>query len=150
MSRRWDVEEVYSDPDAANRSESLLMLTINPNQTFTEGDDIIFRGLLDYMLERLDKILLLKQGDVIGGYAALEPILVSNIKVAIKFEVGPQFHRQHAHITLSAIMEGRGSMMHVDCDKVRAFFREQLGYTPYVNVNRKQNVEFDLRRYILK
>ena len=151
MAKRWVVEELESDPEAANMSESVLMLTINPNHEQPLDGGAFFRECTDYLLSKLDAILTVKQGkDVAGGYAALEPILASDIKVSVKYEVGSRFHRQHVHIVLSALMHGRGNMMHVNCDKIRAFYNEQLGYTPYVNVSGRSNAEFDLRRYILK
>ena len=151
MAKRWVIEELESNPEAANMSESVLMLTINPNHEQPEDGGAFFRECTDYMLSKLDSILMVKQGkDVTGGYAALEPILASDINVSVKYEIGSRFHRQHVHIVLSALMHGRGNMMHVDCAKIRAFYNEQLGYTPYVNVGWRNNAEFDLRRYILK
>lgn len=151
MAKRWVIEELDSDPVAANMSESTLILTINPNHEQPLDGGAFFRECTDYLLSKLDAILTVQQGkDVVGDYAALEPILASEINVSVRYEVGPRFHRQHVHIVLSALMHGRGNMMRVNCDKIRAFYNEQLGYTPYVNAERAKNPVFDLRRYILK
>jgi hypothetical protein len=149
-SKRWKVKEVETDASVADTNESNLILTINSNRCADEDEIIAFKGIIGYMLERLDKILLLKQGNVFSGYADLSEYLVEDVQVEVRYEIGPRFGRSHCHIFLHAKLSDRGSMMNVDITKVREYLIEQWGYNPHVNVKVVDNAVLNLSRYIRK
>lgn len=150
-TKRWAVTQVESDPEAANMNESTLFLTINPNKVATEEQVLAFREIIRYLTEeKLDQVLTLKQEDVVSGYDTLAEYLVGDVKVSVKYEIGPRFSRQHVHISLQALLRDRGSMMHIDLAKLRDYLAEQLGYRAHVNVRAVQNSHFNIDRYIRK
>ena len=150
MSKRWIVKDVESNEEAADMEKSTLLLTINPNVVEGEEDVVHFKAVIKHLTDNLDKVLLLRQGDIAYGYEGLEPLLVGNIGVSVKYEVGSRFHRNHVHIKIEAVMRTRGSKMHIDLAKLRGYLREQIGYSPHVDVKAIKDSVFDVERYIQK
>lgn len=151
MSKRWKVEQVFSDSDTQNYNESTLFLTINPNQMANEEELDFMKDVMSHMLnDNLDKIVYLVQAGQKLTFEDLEEYMVGNIKVRVKYEIGSKFRRAHVHVKLQCLLKDRGSMMHLDLPKVRAFLKEQYEYNVYVNVDAVQNSNFNIDRYISK
>jgi len=151
MSKRWKVEQVFSDSDTQNYNESTLFLTINPNQMANEEELDFMKDVMSHMLnDNLDKIVYLVQAGQKLTFEDLEEYMVGNIKVRVKYEVGSRYNRAHVHVKLQCLLKDRGSMMHLDLPKVRAFLKEQYEYNVYVNVDAAQNSNFNIDRYISK
>ena len=147
----WTVTNVVSDPESQNYNESTLFLTINPNQMSSEEDIDFMKDVMSHMLnDNLDKIVYLVQAGEKLSYADLEEYMVGNIKVDVKYEIGSKFGRAHVHVKLQCLLKNRGSMMHLDLPKVRAFLKEQYEYNVYVEVRAIQNSNFNIDRYISK
>jgi hypothetical protein len=151
MSKRWNVSLVESNPESQDYNESTLFLTINPNQMSNEEDIDFMKDVMSHMLDdNLDKIVHLVQGGTKLSYEDLEEYMVGNIKVDVKYEVGSRYNRAHVHVKLQCLLKNRGSMMHLDLAKVRAFLKEQYEYNVYVEVRAVQNSNFNIDRYISK
>lgn len=149
--KRWKVEQVFSDSDTQNYNESTLFLTINPNQMANEEELDFMKDVMSHMLnDNLDKIVYLVQAGQKLTFEDLEEYMVGNIKVRVKYEIGSKFRRAHVHVKLQCLLKDRGSMMHLDLPKVRAFLKEQYEYNVYVNVDAVQNSNFNIDRYISK
>lgn len=149
-SRRWRVETITSDTDTADMEKSTLLVTINPNVVECAEEATMLRDVIEYLTEKIDKVLFLKQGDVGYDYSELERILVGDIRVAVKYEIGTRYHRNHVHIKLEALLRGRGNKMQVKLGVLRGFLKEQFGYLPHVDVNAVKDSVFDVERYIRK
>lgn len=142
---------VESNPESQDYNESTLFLTINPNQMVNDDDVDFMKDVMRYMLEEnLDKIVYLVQAGAKYDYTALEEYMVGDIKVDVKYEVGTRYSRAHVHVKLQCLLKNRGSMMHIDLNKVRAFLKEQYEHDVYVEVRAVQNSNFNIDRYISK
>lgn len=148
--KRWNVKKVVADEESTSTNKSILFLTINPNTVQDDEERQYFEDVIEALTNNLDKFLLLKQGDILYPYSELEPLLVGEIDVEVKFEIGPRFRRDHCHITIIGVVNNRNSMMFLDLEKIRAYGREQLGYEPYVDAKGKGDNAFNMRRYIRK
>lgn len=144
------MKNVESDESRANMEKSTLLLTINPNIVGDTGEEEHFKAFIDYLIDNLDKVLLLRQGDIAYPYSELEPLLVGDIKVSVKYEIGSRFHRNHVHIKVEAILNERGNRLNIKLDTLRGYLKEQLGYTPHVDVKAIKDSVFDVERYIRK
>lgn len=150
MSKRWKVSQIETNPELADINKSTILLTINPNQVSEEKSELFMREVIDYMLDNLNKIVYLSQHKERMDYDALAEVLIGDIAVGVKYEVGGRFSRLHTHIKVSATMRGKDSKMFLDAPKIRAYMSEQFGYPVYVNCDEVSNADFNVDRYISK
>lgn len=144
------MKNVEANEEEANMEKSTVFLTINPNTVCDNDEEELFRAVIGYITDHLDRVLLLRQGDVAYGYEELEPLLVGDMKVSVKYEVGSRFHRSHMHMKIEAVLNGRGNKVQFDLAKIRGYLKEQLGYTPHLDAKFVKDSVFDIERYIRK
>jgi hypothetical protein len=128
-------------PKIHKQEQSRFLVTINTNKTFLDIDINYFKAVIAQFYDYIEYHIKYKD-----PHRANESF-IDHISMKSVVGIGEEFHRVHCHLFITITHRTK---IHLDQEKIRTFFQNQLGLDKiHLNIKYANASDFYVERYLM-